>query len=485
MTPKIKSILPKHRDLYYGGEWHVPQGGYLDTLSPGTGESLGPCAEANADDVDAAVQSAHAAFQQWRKTTPKMRSTALREMAHILRKNSEELALLDAANCGNPVKEMMRDAGAAAEMLELAAGLAGEVKGETIPMGDSVVNYSVREPFGVCGRIVAYNHPLMFTAGRAGAALATGNTVIMKPPYQAPLSGYRYMELIDGILPPGVLNLITCGTPGSQALVDHPLVPRLSLIGSVPTGRSVSKLAAEKLKHVTLELGGKNACVIYPDADIERAANAAVDGMNFTWCGQSCGSVSRVFIHSSVYDRVLKIVLERVKHFRPGNPTEMATTMGAIVSKTQMDKVLGYIEIACSEGATLAYGGTRPSQPELAGGNFVLPTVFTGVKQTMRIATEEVFGPVLSVLSWDDEEQMFADVNAVEYGLTGSIWTRSLSNAHRAASRIEAGYVWVNKVSTHFIGASFGGFKQSGIGREESFEELMSFTQNKNVHVAI
>jgi len=195
--------------------------------------------------------------------------------------------------------------------------------------------------------------------------------------------------------------------------------------------------------------------------------------------------VSRLFIHSSVYDRVLKIVLERVKHFRPGNPTEMATTMGAIVSKTQMDKVLGYIEIACSEGATLAYGGTRPSQPELAGGNFVLPTVFTGVKQTMRIATEEVFGPVLSVLSWDDEEQMFADVNAVEYGLTGSIWTRSLSNAHRAASRIEAGYVWVNKVSTHFIGASFGGFKQSGIGREESFEELMSFTQNKNVHVAI
>ncbi|MDB5875281.1 MAG: aldehyde dehydrogenase family protein [Ramlibacter sp.] len=484
MDTKIKSILPTHRDLYYGGAWHAPQGGYVDTFSPGTGDNLGPCAEANASDVDAAVQLAHAAFGEWRKTKPSVRSVALREMASILRKNSEELALIDAANCGNPVKEMMGDANAAAQMLDLAAGLAAEVKGETIPMGDGVVNYSVREPFGVCGRIVAYNHPLMFTAGRAGAALATGNTVIMKPPYQAPLSGYRYMELIDGILPPGVLNLLTCETPGSQALVEHPLVPRLSLIGSVPTGRTISRAAADKLKHVTLELGGKNACVIYPDADIERAANAAVDGMNFTWCGQSCGSVSRLFIHSSVYDRVMKIVLERVKHYQPGDPTDMATTMGAIVSKAQMDKVLGYIAIAKEEGATLAHGGARPPQPELACGNFVLPTVFTGVRQDMRIASEEVFGPVLSVLRWDDEERMFADVNAVEYGLTASVWTTSLATAHRAAARIEAGYIWVNKVSTHFIGASFGGFKQSGIGREESFEELMSFTQNKNVHVA-
>ena len=484
MDQKIQNVLPAHRDLYYDGAWHPPRGGYLETSNPATGESLGPCAEANPEDVDAAVAAAHRAFAGWRKTTPAVRATALREMANILRSNAEELALIDAANCGNPVREMMGDAAAAARMLDLSAALAGEVKGDTIPMGEDVTNFSVREPFGVCGRIVAYNHPLMFTAGKAGPALATGNTVIMKPPYQAPLSAYRFMELVDGILPPGVLNVLTCGTPGAQALVAHPLVPRLSLIGSVPTGRAIAKAGAEQLKHVTLELGGKNACIIYPDADIEKAARAAVDGMNFTWCGQSCGSTSRLFVHQSVYGRVMDILLQRMQHYQPGIPTEMETTMGCIVSRAQLDKVLGYIEIGKQEGATLAYGGKRPQAAELRNGCFVEPTVFTGVTPAMRIAREEIFGPVLSVIQWDDEEQMFADVNAVEYGLTGSIWTTNLRNAHKAASRIEAGYIWVNKASTHFLGASFGGYKQSGIGREESFEELLSFTQNKNVHIA-
>lgn len=235
---------------------------------------------------------------------------------------------------------------------------------------------------------------------------------------------------------------------------------------------------------MTLELGGKNACIIYPDADIEKAARAAVDGMNFTWCGQSCGSTSRLFVHQSVYGRVMDILLQRMQHYQPGIPTEMETTMGCIVSRAQLDKVLGYIEIGKQEGATLAYGGKRPQAAELRNGCFVEPTVFTGVTPAMRIAREEIFGPVLSVIQWDDEEQMFADVNAVEYGLTGSIWTTNLRNAHKAASRIEAGYIWVNKASTHFLGASFGGYKQSGIGREESFEELLSFTQNKNVHIA-
>ena len=484
MDKKIANILPKQRDLYFGGQWQKPKGGYVETLNPATGESLGLCAEANAEDVEAAVAAAHQAFAGWRKTTPAFRAAALREIANVLRANAEELALIDAANCGNPVREMMGDAAAAARMLDLSAALAGEVKGDTIPMGDGITNFSVREPFGVCGRIVAYNHPLMFTAGKAGPALATGNTVIMKPPYQAPLSAYRFMELVDGILPPGVLNVLTCGTPGSQALVAHPLVPRLSLIGSVPTGRAVARAAADRLKHVTLELGGKNACVIYPDADIEKAARAAVDGMNFTWCGQSCGSTSRLFVHRSVYQQVMGILLKRMQHYKPGIPTEMETTMGSIVSQAQLEKVLGYIEIGKQEGATLAYGGNRPESAELRNGCFVEPTVFTDVRPDMRIAKEEIFGPVLSVIQWEDEEQMFEDVNAVEYGLTGSIWTTSLANAHRAASRIEAGYIWVNKASTHFLGASFGGYKQSGIGREESFEELLSFTQHKNVHIA-
>ena len=482
---RIAAILPKHRDLYFDGKWQKPRGGYQDTLNPATGKSLGPCAEANAEDVEAAVQAAHRAFKTWRTVKPLERAALMRQVAARLRANAEDLAMLDAANCGNPVREMMRDINTAVAQWEFFAGLVTEMKGETIPMGDGVVNLSVREPFGVCARIVAYNHPIMFTAAKAAPAIAAGNTVIMTPPYQAPLSAYRFLEIVDGILPPGVLNILTCGIPGSQALVAHPLVPRVSLIGSVPTGRAIARAAAERLKHVTLELGGKNACIIYPDADLEKASRGAVGGMNFSWCGQSCGSTSRLFIHESVYDRVLDGVMKHTRNHKPGIPTEMDTTMGAIISKAQMEKVLSYIEIGKQEGATLACGGKRPDDPKLAGGFFVEPTVFTNVTQKMRIANEEIFGPVLSVLKWKDEETLFEQVNAVEYGLTGSVWTTSLANAHRAAGRIESGFIWVNGAGPHFLGVSFGGYKQSGIGREESHEELLSFTQSKNINITL
>ena len=482
---KIEPILPRHRDLYYDGKWQKPMGGYLETWNPATGDSLGPAAEANAADVDAAVQAAHKGFQQWRRMKPLERAALMKKVAAVLRANAEELAMLDAANCGNPIREMLKDAVVAAMQIEFYAGLVTEAKGETIPMGEGVVNLSVREPYGVVGRIVAYNHPIMFTAGKMGPALAAGNTVVMKPPYQAPLSAYRMMELIDGIMPPGVINIVTAGRDGSEALVAHPLVPRISLIGSVPTGRAIMKAGADRLKHVTLELGGKNACIIYPDAEIEKAMTGAVNGMNFTWCGQSCGSTSRLFVHESVYDRVIQGMLEAIKAYRPGIPTEMDTTMGAIISKSQHDKILGYIDIGRKEGAKLAFGGKVPDDPLLARGWFVEPTVFTGVDQGMRIANEEIFGPVLSVLKWKDEEQMFRQVNAVDYGLTGSIWTTSLANAHRAASRVESGFIWVNSVSAHFLGASFGGYKQSGVGREEGSDELLSYTQHKNINITL
>ncbi|MDO9195405.1 aldehyde dehydrogenase family protein [Rhodoferax sp.] len=479
----IEVGLPSHRDLFYDGQWQRPQGGYVETVNPATGLSLGPCAEASAADVDAAVQAAHRAQRGWAGMKPVERAAVMRRFAGILRANADELAYLDALNCGNPVREMRNDAVVAATMIEYCAGLATEVKGETLPMGDGVLNYSVREPYGVVARIMAYNHPVMFTAGKIGAALAVGNTVIMKPPHQAPLSSYRMMELAEGIFPAGVLSIITAGRDGSEALVRHPLVPRLSLIGSVPTGIAIAKAAAEQLKHVTLELGGKNACIVYPDADLDKAARAAVDGMNFTWCGQSCGSTSRLFLHESVYDTVMDKVLERVRHYKPGIPTRMDTTMGALISRQHLEKVLSYIEIAKEEGATLAYGGQRPDDPELANGFFVAPTVFTDVTADMRIAREEVFGPVLSVISWSDEEAMLDQVNAVDYGLTGGIWTTNLATAHRAAARIQAGFLWVNGASSHFLGASFGGYKKSGIGREEGFEELLSFTQLKNVNI--
>ena len=482
-TPTL--VLPQHRDLYYGGAWHRPQGGYLDTFNPATGESLGPAAEANSADVDAAVRAAQQGFAIWRGMKPLERAGLLKKVAQVLRDNAFELALLDAANCGNPIIEMQRDALIAAAQIDYYAGLATEVKGETLPMGEGILNYTLREPYGVCARIVAYNHPIMFTAAKMAPPLIAGNAVIMKPPYQAPLSSYRMMELIDGILPPGVLNILSGGIECGQALVNHPDVPRLALIGSVPTGRSIARAGAERLKHVTLELGGKNACIIYPDADMDKAIPAAVNGMNFTWCGQSCGSTSRLFVHESIHDQVVEGMLKAIRHYQPGIPTDMATTMGCIVSQQQHEKIMAYIALGQAEGATLAYGGQRPSDPALAKGWFVQPTVFTNVTQKMRLANEEIFGPVLSVIKWRDEAEMIEQVNAVEYGLTASIWTQNLANAHRTAARVQAGFVWVNHVGSHFIGASFGGYKQSGIGREEGFDELLTYTQHKNVHVVL
>jgi betaine-aldehyde dehydrogenase len=482
-TPTL--VLPQHRDLYYGGAWHRPQGGYLDTFNPATGESLGPAAEANSADVDAAVRAAQQGFAIWRGMKPLERAGLLKKVAQVLRDNAFELALLDAANCGNPIIEMQRDALIAAAQIDYYAGLATEVKGETLPMGEGILNYTLREPYGVCARIVAYNHPIMFTAAKMAPPLIAGNAVIMKPPYQAPLSSYRMMELIDGILPPGVLNILSGGIECGQALVNHPDVPRLALIGSVPTGRAIARAGAERLKHVTLELGGKNACIIYPDADMDKAIPAAVNGMNFTWCGQSCGSTSRLFVHESIHDQVVEGMLKAIRHYQPGIPTDMATTMGCIVSQQQHEKIMSYISLGQQEGATLAYGGQRPSDPALAKGWFVQPTIFTNVMQKMRLANEEIFGPVLSVIKWRDEAEMIEQVNAVEYGLTASIWTQNLATAHRTAARVQAGFVWVNHVGSHFIGASFGGYKQSGIGREEGFDELLTYTQHKNVHVVL
>jgi betaine-aldehyde dehydrogenase len=266
-------------------------------------------------------------------------------------------------------------------------------------------------------------------------------------------------------------------------LASHPDVAKVALIGSVPTGRAVMRAAADTLKPVTLELGGKNALIAFPDADLEAVSAAVVDGMNFTWCGQSCGSTSRAFVHEKIYDAVLERVKNSVKRYKPGIPTDPATTMGSIVSKVQYERVLGYIEAGKQDGARLLSGGKRPSEPHLAKGFYVEPTVFCDVTMDMRIGKEEIFGPILSILKWSDEDKMLAQVNQIEYGLTCSIWTNDLVTAHRAAAAVEAGFVWINDVSKHFLGAPFGGYKQSGVGREEGIEELISFTREKNIHL--
>ena len=478
--------LPQNRDLFYGGSWHVPsKNKRMGTLNPATGESLGEVAWADAADVDHAVKAAYRGFQTWRAVKPLERAKILREAALLIRKHGRELALINSANCGNPIREMVRDAEFGATSIDFFAGLATEIKGDTIPMGGDALNYTLREPLGVVVRVNAYNHPFLFATMKIGAPLIAGNSIVVKPPEQAPLSTLRLAEIIGPLFPDGVFNVICGGRDCGEALVAHPRVAKVALIGSVPTGKAILKSAAETMKKVTLELGGKNALIAYPDADPAEVAAAAVRGMNFTWCGQSCGSTSRAFLHESIYDRVLERIVAAVSAIKPGLPTDDATEMGCLVSRAQFDKVMGYIAAGKADGARLVAGGKKPDDPKLSNGFYIEPAIFAEVSPQMRIAKEEIFGPVLSVFKWREENEMFEAVNAVDYGLTASIWTKDLRTAHRAAARVEVGFVWVNTIGAHFLGAPFGGYKQSGMGREESADELLEYTQIKNVNVAL
>jgi betaine-aldehyde dehydrogenase len=479
-------VLPRHRDLYYGGQWLGAMSGRTDTtINPATGESLGPWAVADAADVDAAVRRAHEGFRVWRAVKPADRAAILRQAAQVIRDHAEEIALIDSADSGGPFRRMIRDSEGGAAAFDFFAGLVTEIKGSTLPLGEDTLNYTMREPLGVVVRINAFNHPFLFAASRAAAPLAAGNSLIIKPPDQAPLSTLRLAELIGPLFPPGVINVLTGGRECGEALVEHPLVAKVALIGSVPTGKAIARGAAGTLKKLGLELGGKNALIAYPDSDPAKVAAGAVNGMNFTWCGQSCGSTSRIFLHDDIHDAVVERILRAVETYSFGLPTDETTQMGCLVNRQQLEKTEHYVALGLKEGARLVAGGVRPTDPVYSKGFFYPPTVFVEVTPEMTIAREEVFGPIMSIIRWRDEEEMLEAVNNSELGLTASIWTQNLATAHRAAARVEAGYIWVNGSSTHTLGTPFGGYKQSGLGREESLEELLDCTQLKNVNVSL
>lgn len=486
--PKMpgRVVMPSHSALFYGGGWHQPlDGEFRDTFNPATGEVIARAPHASAKDAAAAIEAAREGFETWRKVPPLERAKILRRIAAVIREHALEVAMLDSTNGGNPIAEMRSDANVAANLFEFHAGLVTEMKGASIPMGPDRVNFSVREPLGVVARIVGFNHPFMFSAGRMAGPLAAGNAVIIKPPEQAPLSGLRLAELVGDLLPPGVFGLLTGGAEVGAALSSHPGVNMVTLIGSVPTGRVVYQAAAATIKPVILELGGKNALIACSDSDPDEVAAAAVAGMNYTWCGQSCGSTSRLLLHDAIYDKVLEKLTAKIAHYRPGIPTDPATTMGAIISKKQFDSVMGFIASAKEEGARLLCGGKKPGDSALQNGYFIEPTVFADVTPSMRIAREEIFGPVQSVIRWSDESEMLKIVNSVEYGLTCAVFSNNIDRAHRIASAVDVGFLWINTVSSHFLGAPFGGAKQSGIGRDECLAELLSFTREKNIHIKL
>ncbi len=484
---KTGSILRSDYRCLIGGEL-VPaaSGKTFEKFSPSTGEKLADVPDCDSGDVDRAVQAAQRALAAWKRLTPTERGAYCRRFAQRLREKSETYALLDALDGGNPVQAMRKDVAQVANQFDYYAGLATELKGETIPATSGTFNFTIREPYGVVARIPAFNHPIMFSA-RIGAALVAGNTVVVKPTKQAPLSSLEMAVDAKEIFPPGVVNVIV-GMGGGEGigmhLVKHPLVRRIVLTGSVEVGQDILRAAADGMKVVTLELGGKNPMVVFPDIDLDKAVDSAFLGMNYTWCaGQSCGSTSRLFLHSDIHDKFVGRLIERIKAVRIGLPTDEKTEMGCLVSKKQFDRVMSYVELGKKEGARLVYGGAKPPNPELQNGYFVMPTVFEDVNYKMRLAQEEIFGPVQSVLKWKDPNDLIEMANGVTFGLTASVWAKDFPTAYRLAQEIQAGYIWINDSSRHFPGVPYGGYKHSGIGRDECLANLLSYTQIKSINV--
>ncbi|MGH3318373.1 MAG: aldehyde dehydrogenase family protein [Nocardioidaceae bacterium] len=470
---------------FLGGAPMAPSRTYA-VEDPSSGEPFTEAPDCTPEEVDAAVRAAHDAQRAWARIPPRQRAARIRELATVLREHREELALLDAVDGGFPLQMMRGDVDAGLELMEMFADLALDLGGRTIPVSDNL-HYTVQQPYGVVARIVAFNHPFFFAASKVAAPLVAGNAVVLKAPDQTPLSALRMAELAAGVLPQDLLVAVTGqGTVAGRALVRHSLVRRIGFIGSPPTGRAIQRDAAEVgVKNVSLELGGKNAQIVMPDADLDAAAAGAVQGMNFTWtAGQSCGSTSRLLLHESIADKVSAQVADLVAAIRVGHPLDEATQMGPLIDRAQYDKTLAAIESGTRSGARVLTGGGRPDSVGEQGW-YVAPTVLDGVDPRSALAQNEVFGPVLSVLTFTDEDDAVRIANDVDYGLTASIWTGDVTCAHRMASAVEAGYVLVNSPSRHFWGLPFGGVKASGVGREESSEELLSYTETKATTVVL
>lgn len=482
--------LDRHnkRPMLIGGELvESVSGSWIESINPATEEVIGYVPAGTADDIDRAAKAAKAAYPAWNALGVERRANLLRELARRLNERSDEILRVEVADTGNTVSSLKGDVANAVWNLEHYAGLGYEIKGETFPATPGNIHMSWREPYGVVGRIVPFNHPIMFAVGRSAGALIAGNAVIVKPPETSSLSATIFAEICREVLPPGVMNIVTgWGRDAGDAIARHPDIKRIAFIGSGATGRLIQKSAAEVcVKHVTLELGGKNPLIVFPDANMEAAKAAAISGMNFAWQGQSCGSTSRLLLHDSIYDAFLEDVIARVKAIRIGEPQLEASQMGPMNSKAQYDKTLRYIDIGKADGARLVAGGGKPAGEAFSRGYWVEPTVFSDVMPGMRIAQEEVFGPILSVMRWRDVDEAIAICNGVEYGLTASIWTRDINTALTAAQRLQTGYIWINGVGAHYKGVPYGGYKSSGVGREECTEELLSYTQTKSVNILL
>ena len=460
-------------------------GQWMESIEPATEKVLGRVPRGTKKDMERAVAAAEKAQPAWAALPVSKRAEYLHKLSAGMAARAEGILKVEVRDTGNTIFKMRADVGKAIDHLKYFAGLGYETKGQTVPSTPGNLHLTVREPYGVVGRIIPFNHPINFAASRMAAPLMAGNCIVEKPSDQSPLSACILAEIAQEVMPPGVVNIVTgTGAEAGDALVRHPRVKRLAFIGSVQTGMAIQKSAAEvAVKNVTLELGGKNPMIVFPDADYDKAVAAAVGGMNFAWSGQSCSSTSRLFLHESIHHRFLADVVARVSKLRIGDPLSEESQMGPVNNKGQYEKVLYYIQSGKDDGARLMTGGKRPQGKIYERGYWVEPTVFADVKPGMRIANEEIFGPVLSVFKWKHIDEAIEMANAVEYGLTGAIWTKDINTALTTARRLQSGHIWVNGASGHYKGMPFGGFKNSGTGRESGLEELLSYTEEKAINI--
>ncbi len=457
----------------------------IEVIYPATGEVIATVHSATPSIIERALESATRAQAQWAALSPTERGRILRRTADVIRDRNRELSELETCDTGKPLQEtLVADAMSGADALEYFGGIAPTVGGETIDLGGDFA-YTRREPLGVCLGIGAWNYPIQIACWKAAPALACGNAMIFKPSEMTPLSALKLAEILtDTGAPAGLFNVIQGHGDVGAALTTDPRVAKVSLTGSVPTGKKVYAGAADGLRHVTLELGGKSPLIVFEDADIESAIGGAMLG-NFYSTGQICSNGTRVFVHRSIRDRFIERLVERTRAIVIGDPLDEAVQMGPMISAAQRDKVFGYIQAGRREGATLEVGGGIPSIQGFEGGFFIEPAVFTGVTDTMTIAKDEIFGPVMSVLDFDEEDEVIARANATEYGLAAGVFTSDLARAHRAIARLQAGTCWINAYNLTPAGVPFGGVKASGFGRENAAAAIASYSQIKSVYVGL
>ena len=482
----MSSVTELAGKVFINGEWQPGASGrQIDVINPATEEVVASVAAGGADEVAAAVDSARAALSgPWGAMSARERGRLVWKIGERIIERADELARLETLHNGKPIFESRQiEIPATAECFQYYAGWADKIHGETIPVKGNYLTYTLREPVGVVAAIVPWNFPLLLASWKVAPALACGNTVIVKPATQTPLTALALAEIATEVgLPAGVLNVITgLGTEIGRHLIEHPGIDKIAFTGDTRTGKEIMRGAANTLKHITLELGGKSPNIVFPDADLDAAVRGATTGI-FYGKGEVCAAGSRLLVDRKIKDEFIDKVAARAKKMVPGDPMDPKTRLGAIASKAQMERVLGYIETAKKEGATLVAGGSR-TDIGTGKGFFLQPTVFADVTPSMTIAREEIFGPVLAAIEFGDVDEAIARANDSQYGLAAAVWTRDIKKAHYVARRLQAGTVWINTYNVYDTAAPFGGYKQSGFGREMSMHALQHYTQVKTVCV--